>query len=54
MSSILYIDMQFTRDIDWNTLDITTFQTVEISNHQMSNYIVSYAITGNSSYRITV
>ena len=54
MSNILYIDMDFTRNIDWNTLDISTFQTVTISNQKMSSFILDYTVTSNSSYRITV
>ena len=46
--------MDFTRNIDWNTLDISTFQTVTISNQKMSSFILDYTVTSNSSYRITV
>ena len=54
MNSILYIDMQFTRDIDFTVLDYQNFQTIGISNQKISNFNVGYVITSNSSYRISV
>lgn len=51
---ILYIDMSFSRDIDFNLLDYQTFQTIDITNNDINNFNIYYSITSASSYRITV
>jgi hypothetical protein len=54
LHNILYIDMQFTRDLNFSTFDMTSFQTVSISNQQLANYNVAYEVTSTSSYRISL
>ncbi len=54
MNRQIYIDMIFTKDLNFTSFDYMNFQTIFISNSQMSSFTVSYAITGNNTYRITV
>lgn len=53
-NQILYIDMQFSRDVDFVALDYQNFQTLSISNTQLPSFNIGYSITSGSSYRITI
>lgn len=50
----LYIDMQFSRDLNFSTFDYINFQDISIANQDMSSFTVYYTITSSSSYRITI
>lgn len=54
MSNKLYVDMQFTRAMDFSTFDYQNFQTITITNQNVANYDVTYTFTSSSSYRITL
>ena len=50
----LYVDMTFTKDLNYATFDMTTFQTVTIESTSSSEYTVNYQILSASSYRIII
>lgn len=54
LSETLYIDMTFTKPVDFTIIDMTTFQTVDVAGVAPSSYTVTYAQLTNSSYRITL
>ncbi len=54
MNNILYIDMLFSRALNFSTFDYNNFQTISIENNDLANFITYITITGSSSYRITV
>ncbi len=53
-NSELYIDMAYSLDLDFNSFNWQTFQTVSITNNDINNFDITYAITGNNSYRLIV
>lgn len=44
--------MTYTLDLDFNSFNYATFQTVNVANNDIANFDVTYSITGNNSYRI--
>lgn len=54
MNNQLYVDMTFTRTMDFSTFDYQNFQTITITNQDLANYDVTYTITSGLSYRITL
>jgi hypothetical protein len=54
LSETLYIDMTFTKPLDFTTFSMTTFQTVSIDGVAAGEYTVTYTQLSNSSYRITL
>ena len=53
-NNVLYIDMTYSQPLDFNTFDYMNFQSLSITNNDMSNFDVTYQITGADSYRIIV
>ena len=53
-TEILYVDMTFTKDLNFSSFDMTTFQTISISSISSSEYTVTYQQLTSSSYRIFV
>ena len=53
-SEEVYIDMEFNNDLDYNTFDMQSFQTVSITQVDTASYNLTYAVLSNSSYRITI
>jgi hypothetical protein len=54
MNNQLYVDMTFTRTMDFSTFDYQNFQSITITNQDLANYDVTYTITSGLSYRITL
>jgi len=54
MNNQLYIDMEFTRTMDFNTFDYQNFQTISITNQNLGNYDITYTLTSSMAYRITL
>ena len=50
----VYIDMVFSKDLDFATFDQAGFQTVTISGVEQASYALSYSTLTSNSYRITV
>ena len=46
--------MTFTKDLNFSSFDMTTFQTISISSISSSEYTVTYQQLTSSSYRIFV
>ena len=53
-NAYLYIDMNYTLDLNFSTFNYQTFQNVTISNNDISNFDVSYQLLDGKSYRIIV
>lgn len=50
----MYIDMQFSRDLNFTTFDYQSFQSLSISKQDISHFDIYYSITSSSAYRITL
>jgi len=52
----IYVDMNFTEDLDFNTFPYKDFQSFSIDNplYTLDMFNFEYEITSNSSYRIII
>lgn len=50
----LYVDMTFTKALNFGTFDMTTFQTISIQNVDASEYTVTYQQISSTEYRIII
>lgn len=54
LSDYLYVDMIFTRNLDFTSFDMTTFQSISIDGVSSSDYTVSYQQLTDYSYRLKI